>query len=98
MTLCRELYAARSEASHGAPIRLLAPRKGDEGEEASTATSGLPAAVLPKVARLQTLLRATIRRVIEEPGFAATFESEESIRGARWPVVITFRSALVRTK
>jgi hypothetical protein len=82
--LCRELYNARSEPSHGASVKLLSPRKG-EGETAPTRP---PAEALAKVKQLQDLLRATIRKAHEEPDFAATFESVESIR-AGWPVVIT---------
>lgn len=81
--LCRELYDARSQASHGAPIQLLSPLEGED--DASPA--GPSAEALAKVERLQAVLRATIRKAIEHPEFAATFESEESIR-ARWPVVI----------
>ena len=81
--LCQELYTARSQASHGAPIHLLSAREGED----DVAPTGPPAEALAKVERLQAVLRATIRRAIEDPDFAATFASEESIR-ARWPVII----------
>jgi hypothetical protein len=42
---------------------------------------------MAKVAKLQDLLRAIVRRAIEDPAFADVFRSGATIR-ARWPVVV----------
>lgn len=81
--LCNELYDARSQATHGGSIRLFSGRPG----ETDSVSSGPPAEAVAKVATLQSLLRAIVRAAIEDPAFAAAFESAETVR-RRWPVVI----------
>ena len=71
-TLCSRLYEARSQGLHGSAIDLLK----------------LPAqdATVRKVALLQRVLRAALRRGLEDPAFRAVFTDAASI-DARWPVV-----------
>jgi hypothetical protein len=69
---CRDMYKARSQGAHGGDIDLLQP--GAQRAEA-----------VRKVALLQTVLRAAVRRGIADPEFRAVFEDDEAIR-KRWPV------------
>jgi hypothetical protein len=80
-----EMYDHRSRAAHGAQVPLppAAPEQAFGGGQ-------IDAAYLAKVALLQDLLRATTRKAIEDPAFAAVFADDAAIRG-RWPVV--FRGA-----
>lgn len=69
---CRKMYEARSQGFHGADIDLLRASTQDE--------------TVRKVALLQAVLRAAVRRGIEDPTFRAVFVDAESI-SARWPVL-----------
>jgi hypothetical protein len=69
--LCRELYDARSQGLHGARIDLLDEAPGDS-------------AAVEKTTRLQAVLRAAIRKSIEDAAFRAVFSSQGAIK-ARWP-------------
>ena len=73
---CRRMYEARSQGFHGADIDLLRASAQDES--------------VRKVALLQAVLRAAVRRGIEDPAFRAVFADEESIR-TRWPVLVRQR-------
>jgi hypothetical protein len=88
----RELYTARSEAAHGAPVGMFqvapspAPAAGEpeipEGEPEPPAPQAEPAT---KVALAQDLLRSAVRKAIQDVGFRETFVSGEAIE-ARWPI------------
>jgi hypothetical protein len=72
--LCGELYAGRSDWSHGSSVELFA-EVGDDPTEADD--------IRAKIATLQDLLRAAIRRAIEAPEFCAAFVSDDAIL-ERW--------------
>ncbi len=80
----RALYEARSEAAHGAPVSMFAAAPPPLPEGAPHLQTPDPAG-LEMLAKGQEVVRAVIRRAIEEPAFAAAFASAESVR-ARWPV------------
>lgn len=75
------MYSARSKPAHGQELHLPSATGEPQAEEADA----IPAAALADAARLQDLLRAAVRRAIEDTAFAETFRSAEDIR-ARWPV------------
>jgi hypothetical protein len=84
--LCFHLYDARSDWVHGARVRLFATggetaRDGDDEGPADDAQ----AHALADIALLQDVLRAGVRRCVEDPGFRAVFDDDAAIR-ARWPV------------
>ena len=91
--VCRELYEARSQASHGGHVPLLSGEatKASQGDERPPPTPAAfvapPPNAVAKVAALQSALRSILRTAIEDPAFASLFASAESIR-ARWPVTI----------
>jgi hypothetical protein len=71
-SLCRRMYEARSQGAHGADIDLFEPEaRRDEN--------------VKRLARLQAVLRSAIRHAIEDSGFRAAFDSDETVR-TRWPV------------
>jgi hypothetical protein len=79
---CGEIYGARSDWVHGSRVELFAgsPTEGEggpHGDEQRQAFTDL--------ARMQDVLRAAIRRCIEDPKFRVTFDTDEAIE-ARWPV------------
>jgi hypothetical protein len=74
---CRRMYEARSQGVHGGDIDLFQP--GAQRTEA-----------VRQVALLQTVLRVTVRRAIEDPAFRSVFEEDERIR-QRWPVEVRNR-------
>ena len=81
-TYARRMYSDRSHPAHGQELNL--PPATASGQEDDP-----PAAIDPyfgKVARLQDLLRAIVRRAIDDLEFADVFRSNAAIR-ARWPVV-----------
>jgi len=93
-----QMYTARSQAAHGADVELfLASTQqevpSDDGDEDRTAEGRRDAltvaeqGAVSKVIRLRELLRAGIRKAIEDDEFRAVFESTESVR-QRWPVDI----------
>lgn len=71
-SFCTAMYKARSQGFHGSDIGLL---RATPHEDAAA-----------KVAKLQAVLRAAIRRAIEDPDFRAVFGSDDTIR-TRWPVL-----------
>jgi hypothetical protein len=75
--LCTELYDGRSDWSHGSSVALFEGTGRDPTIEADE--------IRAKIARLQDVLRAGIRRAIEVPEFGATFDNDEGIV-SRWPV------------
>lgn len=76
-TFCRKMYEARSQGAHGDDIDLF--KAGADLDES-----------VRKLARLQDVLRATLRRGIEDPTFRAVFENASSIR-AHWTVTARHR-------
>jgi hypothetical protein len=75
---CAEMYDARSDWVHGAHVRLFTTR----GEGPETAEQWR---VLGEIAKLQDLLRAAVRRCLEEPAFREIFTSDEAI-SEHWPI------------
>jgi hypothetical protein len=88
----RELYTTRSQAAHGAPVGMFqvvrspAPAADEpeipEGEPQPPASEAEPAA---KLALAQDLLRAAVRKAIQDGRFRETFVSGEAV-DARWPI------------
>lgn len=72
------VYAARSDASHGARVELFAP--------AGHAAGGAPPLeAVAQVAGAQDVLRTAVRKAIEDTDFRASFADDEAVRG-RWPL------------
>lgn len=69
------VYEARSDASHGARIALFSP-------PGWSATDPPHPDALPLVAAAQTVLRAAVRKAIEDDGFRSRFDDDESVRAA----------------
>lgn len=89
-----DLYQARSEAAHGAPVSMFEARaQGKADAEEPEQPGGEPeppeaeADVAAPLARAQDLLRAAARKAIEDAEFRAIFDSDESV-AAKWPVKI----------
>jgi hypothetical protein len=89
-----DLYQARSEAAHGAPVSMFQARAEegkDDMEPGQPAGEPEPPEAEPDVAAplalAQDLLRAAARRAIEDAEFRSIFESDESV-AAKWPVQI----------
>lgn len=81
--LCDDVYDARSDWVHGAHVKLFASISEPRNDEADP----LPPLQTPAfhaVALCQDVLRAAVRRAIEDPAFGATFKEDRAIR-ARWP-------------
>jgi hypothetical protein len=68
-----EVYDDRSALVHGAGVDLSEPHKRSAFEEGFVA--------------LQETVRATVRRALEDPAFAAVFDQDSGI-AARWPVTV----------
>ena len=79
---CEGMYDARSDWVHGNRVELFAG--GSHGGEGGPANDEQRDAIA-SVARLQDVLRAAVRRAIEDPAFRDTFEADDAIR-ARWPI------------
>ena len=81
---------ARSDWVHGA--RVLLSATGDETEQDDAKAEGPAddeqARTIADIARLQDVLRAGIRRCIENGDFRAICADDDAIR-ARWPVEAT---------
>lgn len=94
-----DLYGARSEAAHGAPVSMFrvepqnepAPPESVDGDEAGEQPEGEPeppeavADVVAPLALAQDLLRAATRKAIQDPDFRATFASDDTV-ATKWPV------------
>ena len=79
---CAEMYEARSDWVHGTRVELFAG--GSHGGEGGPTDEDQRDA-FAAVAHLQDVLRAAVRRTIEDPAFRAIFSDRDRIR-ARWPV------------
>ena len=83
--LCFRLYDARSDWVHGARVLLFTETAQDADEEGPA--DDAQARALADVARLQDVLRAGVRRCVEDEDFRAIFADDDAIR-ARWPVAM----------
>jgi hypothetical protein len=81
--LCSDIYNGRSEWVHGAHVRLLTA--GQPGASDAHDLADEERDVLRTVAGFQDLLRASVRRAIEDPATCQIFEAEGHIRD-HWPV------------
>jgi hypothetical protein len=79
--LAERIYDARSAWIHGAHVELFSG-KGEQSEGPATREQW---EVFAEIARVQDVLRAAVRRAIEDAEFRATFADDEAIR-SRWPV------------
>jgi hypothetical protein len=86
---CERMYAARSEWVHGAHVRLFSTGLEAEQADEQGAPEGPEDAAqrdaLADIARVQDVLRRTVRRCIEDESFRAIFADDERIR-SRWPI------------
>lgn len=73
---CKEVYDDRAALVHGSGVDLSLPHDLDEFGRRFNA--------------LQEALRRIVRRAIEDPIFASTFEDDARIT-ARWPATVTAR-------
>jgi len=76
--LCGRMYDGRSDWVHGSHVQLFG-REGGQGP-----SHGEERRVLDEIAKMRDLLRATIRRAIEDPAFRATFLKDDALE-ERWP-------------
>jgi hypothetical protein len=84
-TTCERLYDARSEWVHGAHVRLFT---GNEEIDEALGVGGQTQEdkdALADIARLQDVLRAALRRALENEGFRQVFTDDDAIR-ERWPL------------
>ncbi|MGH3041083.1 MAG: hypothetical protein ACRDNG_04985 [Gaiellaceae bacterium] len=73
-----EVYAARSDAAHGAEVMLFAsPGRAPGGAPDPDAVASITVA--------QDVLRAAVRRAIEDDVFRANFDDVDAVRSA-WPI------------
>ncbi|MFN8133343.1 MAG: hypothetical protein U0R70_17505 [Solirubrobacteraceae bacterium] len=80
--MARRLYNRRSEPAHGRRLTLIpTPQPGVPAPQHAEQM----AAALRELALLQDVLRAAVRRCIEDPDFSAHFADDEGVR-AQWPV------------
>lgn len=92
----RDLYAARSEAAHGAQVSMFhvepTPEQAvaDAGPDQPHGEPEPPEAAMDVAAPLalaQDLVRTATRKAIQDPTFRQVFESPETV-AAKWPVQI----------
>jgi hypothetical protein len=76
------MYDLRSKAYHGDDVHLYS---GDPG--ASPRVAERDRQIVEEAKSLQTVLRATVRRALEDEAFRAVFEEDERIV-QRWPVTV----------
>ncbi|HEX3804790.1 MAG TPA: hypothetical protein VHV75_18340 [Solirubrobacteraceae bacterium] len=76
--LCEDIYDGRSEWIHGAHVRLFAA--GQPVAPGSEELREEERDILSAVASLQDVLRASVRRAIEDPATRRIFESDDHIR------------------
>ena len=81
--LLDRMYDFRSKAYHGDEIRLFS---GDPETQLDLAAEH--ERVVSEAALLQRVVRATVRKAIEDEVFRREFETDESVR-RRWPVRVT---------
>lgn len=87
--LCAEMYDGRSDWVHGSHVKLFG-REGAGAPDDSEAQR-----VLGQIATMRDLLRAAIRRSIEDSDFRAIFASVPAIE-RRWPVTPPRRGVCAR--
>lgn len=76
--LCGRMYDGRSDWVHGSHVRLFG-REGGQGP-----TDAEEHQVLDEIAKMRDLLRAAIRRAIEDSEFRAIF-ADDDVLEERWP-------------
>jgi hypothetical protein len=86
---CEHIYDARSEWVHGTHVRLFATGQEAQEQQEVGAQQGPQTedqwSVFAEVARVQDVLRAAVRRCLEDAAFRAIFSDDQSIR-VRWPL------------
>lgn len=87
--LCERMYDTRSEWVHGARVRLFASgseaeRQREAGEGAGGPQDDEESDRFVEIRLVQDVLRAAVRRAIEDAVFRAIFESDAAIQD-RWP-------------
>ena len=78
---CEDIYDARSDWVHGSRVELFAGDPQLGGGPASPTESS----AFRDIARVQDLVRAAVRRAIEDEAFRSLFATEATVR-KRWPV------------
>jgi len=76
-----QIYDARSDWAHGSSVRLFAM----DPALAGGPTNPTESQAFRDLAKVQDLLRAAIRRAVEDEEFRARFASDDSVRSS-WPV------------
>jgi hypothetical protein len=79
--LCRRMYDLRSEEAHGREITLFSARP----EESHDALTQRQKEKISEVALLHDVLRAAVRRALEDPAFNDHFNGIANVR-KKWPV------------
>jgi hypothetical protein len=80
-SMAQRLYEQRSTAAHGRRLRLVSPRP----DEPLPNYSERETRAISELALVQDVLRAAVRRCVEDPEFAAHFADETAVR-AKWPL------------
>jgi hypothetical protein len=83
--VCADIYDGRSEWVHGAHVRLFTVGQPGESESGTHELPEDERKVLSAIAAFQDLLRAAVRRAIEDPATQRIFDADDHIR-ARWPL------------
>jgi hypothetical protein len=83
--LCEDLYDARSEWVHGTHVRLFTGRKEVDAELGIGEATSEEKHTLADIARLQDVLRAAVRKALEDEAFREVFAEDDAIR-ERWPL------------
>jgi hypothetical protein len=78
---CEDIYDARSDWVHGSRVALLAGDPHLGGGPANPTESS----AFQDIAQVQDLVRAAVRRAIEDELFRGLFSSDQTVR-ERWPV------------
>jgi hypothetical protein len=83
--LCADVYDARSEWVHGTHVRLFSTGKEAELGQAGGPETPPQADAFATIALFQDVLRAAVRRAVQDAAFRTTFEDDSAI-AARWPL------------
>lgn len=80
--MAQRAYDKRSDSAHGRRLGLIPGRHLEEPVRDHTQPE---TQAMHELSLIQDVLRACVRKAIDEPEFAAHFRSDESVR-AKWPV------------